>query len=169
MYVTREQLDRLTAKLGRPDHLRGEFGCSPSELAMVRSSQKNRRAHDLTFFLTDPTGKIATIAKHSFPPGVYRAPSGGADPGEELIDAAARDVLEELGIEAVFDGYLLRCEPAFTVEDDSAAWTSHVLVGRAVGHVLATQDPDEIREVRWSTPTSSPARSGRPCWPWSGA
>jgi 8-oxo-dGTP pyrophosphatase MutT (NUDIX family) len=161
VYVTSEQLDRLTASLGWPDRLRGEFECAPSELAMVRSSQKNRRAHDLTFFLTDPAGRIATIAKHSFPPGVYRAPSGGANPGEELLDAAAREVLEELGIEAAFDRYLLRCEPVFTVEDDRVTWTSHVLVGRAVGHALSTQDPDEIREVRWSTPDelAGPIRS----------
>ena len=159
--MTGEQLDLLTARLGRPDQLRGEFECAPSELAKVRSSQKNRRAHDLTFFLTDPAGRLATIAKPSLPPGVYRAPSGGASPGEELLDAAAREVLEELGVEAAFDRYLPRCEAVFTVADDRVTWTSHVLVGRAAGHDLATQVPDEIREVRWSTPDelAGPTRS----------
>jgi len=50
---------------------------------MIRSSQIDGRAHDITLYIEN-AGRIAVTAKHDYPPGLYRAPSGGLHAGETL-------------------------------------------------------------------------------------
>ena len=127
----------------------GEIG--PDELELVRTSTRRGRHHDLTFFVFEPGGRVAAIRKPSFPPGIYRAPSGGARPGEPLLDGLLREAREETGLEIEPARYLLRIHARFTCGDQAEEWTSHVFSARTTGSELDPQDRNEIAEARFVT------------------
>ncbi len=151
MYITCDMLQQVESRYGKPDVLRLEQAISPEEMAMVRSSQKNGRAHDVTFFIFSPEHRVAVIAKPFFPPGAYRAPSGGLDPGEDFVQGTRREAWEETGLDITLEHYILRVEATFTSGDDSLAWTSHVVTASTPERALNPQDRDEIREARFVT------------------
>ncbi|HEX6989583.1 MAG TPA: NUDIX hydrolase, partial [Bacillota bacterium] len=82
MHVDEAAVARLEARYGRPGLLAVEQPIDDAELALVRTSTARGRRHDLTLFIFEPSGRIALIRKHTHPPGVFRAPSGGAAPDE---------------------------------------------------------------------------------------
>lgn len=151
MYITRDMLQQVEARYGKPVVLHLEQAISPEEMAMVRSSQKNGRAHDVTFFILNSDHQVAVIAKPFFPPGAYRAPSGGLDPGEDFVQGTRREAWEETGLNITVERYILRVEATFTSRDDSLAWTSHVVTASTSERALDPHDHDEIREARFVT------------------
>ncbi|HEY8551925.1 MAG TPA: NUDIX hydrolase [Thermaerobacter sp.] len=146
-----EELAAVEARLGRPRAVAWQGEVGPEELALVRSSTRRGRHHDLTFFAFDPAGRVAAIRKPSFPPGVYRAPSGGARPGEPLLEGLRREAWEETGLEIEPTCYLLRIRARFTCGDQWEDWVSHVFVARTVSTRLDPQDRREIAEARFVT------------------
>lgn len=151
MYVRREMLQHVEARYGTPDVVHMEQAISREEMAMVRSSQKNGRAHDVTFFILNPDHRVAVIAKPFFPPGAYRAPSGGLKPGEDFIEGTRREAWEETGLDITLRRYLLRVEATFTSGDDSLSWTSHVVTASTPERAPHPHDANEIREARFIT------------------
>ncbi len=124
---------------------------SPAEFEMLRGSQKHGRNHDITLFIFEDRGyqQFAAIAKHMFPPGAYRAPSGAADPGEDLEAGAKREALEETGLHIELDRFILRVDAIFSCGTEKEPWKSLVFTAFATDGVLAQRDTNEIREVRW--------------------
>ena len=116
---------------------------------IIIGSMKDGRAHDLTLFIFH-VGKIAVIAKHSYPPRLYRPPSGGLQPGETFEDGAVREALEETGLSIELEKYILHVEIDFRSPTRHVAWTSHVFTARCKGGEIAPRDHDEIREARWA-------------------
>ena len=114
---------------------------------MIIASQKNQRAHDITFFIVDGE-EIVAIAKHNYPPGIYRAPGGGLEPGESLEDGAGREAMEETGLDIALERYLVRAEVQFFAGESSVDWTTHVFGARSTGGHLYAWDAKEISEVR---------------------
>ncbi len=57
-------------------------------------------------------GGDVLLLRHSYGPDVWSLPGGGLNPGEDPIEAARREVREELGIE------LARIEPIGTLEEE---------------------------------------------------
>ena len=151
MYITRDALKKVEKQFGRPEVLRLEQEISPAELAMVRGSQKSGRAHDVTFFISDPEGRVAVIAKPFFPPGAYRAPSGGIAPGEDFEAGTRREAWEETGLDITLERYILRAEAVFTSGDNRLAWTSHVVTASTTATTLQPHDHTEIREAKFMT------------------
>lgn len=151
MYVSREMLQRVETVYGPPDVVHMEQAISPEEMAMVRSSQKNGRAHDVTFFILNPDHRVALIAKPFFPTGAYRAPSGGLKPGEDFIEGTRREAWEETGLDITLQRYILRVEATFTSGHDTLAWTSHVVTASTPERTLNPHDTHEIREARFMT------------------
>jgi len=150
MYVEASQIENLEAKLGKPQVLRLEHDIGDLELAFVRATQKDGRAHDITLFIFNGD-HLALIRKPMFRPPIYRAPSGGLNPGESFEDGARREALEETGLEVELEKYLLRVHVRFTSEEDYLDWTSHVLQAREVGGRLEPQDKSEIAETIYGT------------------
>ncbi|MFL6214695.1 MAG: NUDIX hydrolase [Blastocatellia bacterium] len=150
MYVTAEIIREIEARFGVPDEVVWQFEMLPHEFDMVRRSQKHKRAHDVTLFIIDD-GQVVVIKKPMYPPGAYRAPSGGVEPGELFEAGALREAYEETGLAVALDRYVVRARVKFTCAGDEIDWATHVLSAHAVGGVLAPVDTHEIVEARWAT------------------
>ena len=121
------------------------------ELAVIAGSQKHGRAHDITLYI-ERAGRIAVMAKPFYPPDLYRAPSGGLNPGESLEDGAAREAREETGLPISLQKYILRARVLFTCEERAIDWTTHVFRAITDEETIAPTDAREIREARWAEP-----------------
>jgi 8-oxo-dGTP pyrophosphatase MutT (NUDIX family) len=150
MYVTAAVLAEAEALLGVPRELRMRYRISGDESRMVRASQKHGRAHDVTTAI-QADDALALIAKHQYPPGIYRVPGGGLEPGEALVAGAVREALEETGLPFTPRRYLLRIFATFETEDDPIAWTTHVVWGTAPRLPLQPLDLREVRDARWGS------------------
>jgi 8-oxo-dGTP pyrophosphatase MutT (NUDIX family) len=148
MYVTRAILSAAEEQLGAPNEMTMTYEILPSELAMIRASQRHGRAHDVTTVLNSGH-EVLAIAKHSYPSGVYRVPGGGLQPGEPLAAGAAREAYEETGLTFTPDHYLLRVSAKFTSGADSLDWTTHIVSGTTPSAQPDPVDLHEIREARW--------------------
>jgi 8-oxo-dGTP pyrophosphatase MutT (NUDIX family) len=150
MYVTAAVLAAAEAALGTPRELYMRYRISPEESRMVRASQKHGRAHDVTTII-QAGDELAIIAKHSYPPGLFRIPGGGLEPGEALVAGGIREALEETGLPYTPRHYLLRVFATFETEDTPIAWTTHVVWGTASRVPMQPRDLKEIREARWGS------------------
>jgi 8-oxo-dGTP pyrophosphatase MutT (NUDIX family) len=142
----------MEAKYGTPYLRRFDFDVTGREFKRIRSSQKNGRNHDVTLYVRKGD-KLIVIAKHIYPPGLYRSPSGGLNPGESFEDGIAREVAEELGCEITVDRFLLKTEVEFRHDGDTIFWRSFVFLADYAGGNFNFTDHDEIREiaeVSWS-------------------
>jgi len=150
MYVDAKLITEVEDRFGKPQvlHLKHEIG--DKELAFVRASQKHGRAHDITFFIFN-NDLLALIRKPMFQRPIYRAPSGGLNPGESFEDGAKREALEETGLEIELEEYLLRIHARFTSGDDYLDWTSHIFKARVTGGRLEVRDTSEIAETKYGT------------------
>lgn len=150
-YVTEEMIEALAARYGAPRHIDLAFEIGKPEFAMLRGSMKDGRNHDVTMFTFRDRGyrEFAAIAKHMFPPGAWRAPSGAAHPGEDLDTGAVREALEETGLEIRLDRFILYVHALFTCGPDSEPWRSLVFTAFCDRCDLGPLDTDEIRETRW--------------------
>src|SRR5579883_1969781 len=139
MYVTPAIIAAAEASYCAPRELRVTYEITPDELAMIRASQRDGRAHDVTVCVFN-RARLAVIAKPSYPPGAFRVPGGALRPGEAMDAGAAREALEETGLRAEIDRYLLRVYARFTVGDDGIDWTTHVLSSHTDDEGVAPQD-----------------------------
>jgi ADP-ribose pyrophosphatase YjhB (NUDIX family) len=151
MYLTRETLIQLERRYGRPLDATAAAQFNAREFGLLEYCGRKQRAHDVTLLIRGDDGRFALIRKPSYPPEVFRPPSGGVEPGEDFEAGAAREALEETGLTVELERYLLRVDAAFTCEDSTAPWTTHVFSARSVGGVLAPRDLHEIAEARWAT------------------
>src|SRR6059036_2842176 len=113
MFVKQEEIARMERLFGRPAEDRVAFEMGEKEWAVLKGSQTAGRSHDVTLYVTWGE-EIAVIAKHSYPPGVFRPPSGGVLPEESMEAGIAREVMEEMGVEITLQRYLLREQVDFT-------------------------------------------------------
>lgn len=157
MFITSEIIGEVERRFGRPEEVRLEYEMTRAEFDMVRSSQKNGRAHDVTLFIR-LQDNIVVIRKPMYPPGAYRAPSGGVMPGERFEDGAAREALEETGLTVRLARYVLRARVRFTSGGGAIDWTTHVLtafpalsVSDVEQVILTPIDTHEIAEARLAT------------------
>ncbi len=136
---------------GQPDRLTTLQDMTPDELGIVRASMKNGRAHDITLYIKKDSGYIF-IAKPFYPPGLYRAPSGGVMPDEDFETGAKREAMEETGVEIELKRYILRIDVRFQSGDDYIDWTSHIFTAEYVNGEINPQDTHEIREAKLVSP-----------------
>jgi ADP-ribose pyrophosphatase YjhB (NUDIX family) len=150
MYVDAELVEEAERKFGKAQVLHLEHDIGQEELAFVRATQKHGRAHDITLFIFD-NDRLALIRKPMFDRPIFRAPSGGLNPGESFEDGGKREALEETGLEIELENYLLRIHVHFIGGEHYLDWTSHVFKARAVGGELKPQDTSEIAETMYGT------------------
>jgi len=139
----------MAARFGTPKRARYSFPLNDPEQGMIRASLAKGRAHDFTLYIQHK-GQFLVIAKHTYPPGLYRAPSGGLNPGEPFLDGIAREALEETGCEIAIQRFILRTEVNFWAGTESLNWQSFVFEAKYVRGELFFTDKQEIREVRWA-------------------
>jgi len=148
MHLSEQDIGRMEKCYGVPAVERMSFEMGDREWASLRGSQAHGRAHDVTLFVFH-RGRLAVIAKHNYPPGLYRAPSGGVLPGESMAEGIAREMMEETGLEIRLKTYVLRVHVDFTLRMEKIAWTTHVFTGERVAGRIRPRDTQEIREARW--------------------
>ena len=151
MYISPETILDLEKKYGVPEVLTLAYEMTESELDMVARSQKHGRAHDVTLFIIID-GQVIVIRKPMYPPGAYRAPSGGVEPGEPFEAGALREGYEETGLSIALEEYIVRAEVKFTHHTRVIDWTSHVFTAHKIGGKLQPVDTHEIVEARLVTP-----------------
>lgn len=99
-------------------------------------------------------GGDVLLLKHSYGPAVWALPGGGFGKGEDPLEAARREVREELGVE------LVRLEPVGTLEEvlSGSPHTAHIFTGVCDRH----PEPDrrEVTEARFFPSHSLPEPLG---------
>jgi ADP-ribose pyrophosphatase YjhB (NUDIX family) len=167
MLLSADLVRQAEVRFGAPRELSLEAGIDGAEMDVVAGSMRKLRVHDVTLFIVDQD-EIVVISKPWFPPGAYRAPSGGVHAGETLEEGALREGLEETGLTLRLERYLLRIAAIFRptgpwpgvgglpaevtdpLEPSALHWWSHVFSARVVGdRTLDPRDTWEIAEARW--------------------
>ena len=155
MFVTDQMINEMAASYGSPSTPTFDIPTTLNEIKFIRSTQKNGRNHDVTIYAIKDDQVIVT-AKHFYPPGLFRAPSGGLNPGESFEDGIVREMAEEIGCEIAIERFLLHNAVTFrNVEDDSdlIEWRSFVFLAKYISGDFNFTDRHEIREVKladWS-------------------
>ena len=150
MYLTDAMLADAARRWGEPKRIELTFEITLRERALIHSTSQPERMHDITFFI-ERGGRFAVITKPFFPPGVWRAPSGGLDPGEDIESGAKREALEETGLAIELERYLVRVEARFTLGEIVEPWRTHVFLARTFEDELRPRDTREIRAAKWAT------------------
>jgi ADP-ribose pyrophosphatase YjhB (NUDIX family) len=143
-------LKDIEKRFGIPHELNMSFPMSLSEFQGLKDSMKDGRNSDVTLFIFKDK-KVVVIAKPWYPKGLYRAPSGGLKPGEDLELCAKREAYEETGAKIKLEKYILRIYVTFTSNEDKVNWTSHVFIAKYLSGDLKPVDTKEIREVNLLT------------------
>jgi 8-oxo-dGTP pyrophosphatase MutT (NUDIX family) len=136
----------IERKYGTPRELVMSFSMNPKEFEMLQGSMKDGRNSDVTMFIFK-YDKVIVIAKPWYPEGLYRAPSGGIKPGEDLELTAKREAYEETGTEIELERYILRIQVTFVCNGEKREWTSHVFTARYLSGDLRPIDTREIKKV----------------------
>jgi ADP-ribose pyrophosphatase YjhB (NUDIX family) len=169
MHLTEAVLTPLRKRYGEPRALQWESEVSPEEFRLADTSPERR--HDETFFVFDPSGRLALIRKPSYTAGIWRPPGGGVRPEEAFEAGVRREGLEELGIEIELERFLVSSKARFRCAEGVIDWRTHVFSTRAGAEELEPIDTREIAAARWGTTSelAGPLRvamleTGRALW-----
>ncbi len=139
----------MEKRFGKPDLLSFTQSVTEKELARIRRSMRHGRAHDITLFIAKDDGYIF-IAKPFYPPGLFRAPSGGVHDGEDFEVGALREAFEETGVTVALRKYILSIEVRFEIPGggDHIDWTSHIFTADHLSGEIDPVDKYEISAAR---------------------
>ncbi len=149
MFLATETIEKLKEQFGTPEQAEFLIPVDLKEFDRIKASQKHERSHDVTMYIVKD-GKIVVIAKHFYPPGMFRAPSGGIDVGEDFVAGAKREAMEETGCEIEIERFLLISNVTFELvprDGRTIEWTSYVFQAQYVSGNFEFTDCHEIREV----------------------
>jgi len=147
MFIDEATIAGLKDQYGQPEHDDFKYSISEDEQKVITGSQKNGRKHDVTLYIIKDE-QIIVIAKHFYPPNLFRAPSGGVELGEDFIVGAKREALEETGCKIEIESFLLETSVNFINKGNKVAWNSYVFQARYLSGDFQFTDHNEIREVR---------------------
>ena len=116
---------------------------------LVQKSIQQKRAHDVTMLIEGPDGRFALMSKHGYPPGIYRSPSGGVKPGEDLVTGALREAKEETGLDIELKRFLLHITLDITFEKEIVTWDSYIFHATTKNTQLKPTDLKEVRDTQW--------------------
>lgn len=125
MFVTEDMISGMVSRFGHPHEVTFRFPVLQDEFDLIRNSQKHGRRHDVTIYLRYKN-KYVVIAKPFYPPGQYRAPSGGLTPRESFDNGIAREMLEETGCVISVCKFLLRTRVFFELSEEPPTWTGSI-------------------------------------------
>jgi 8-oxo-dGTP pyrophosphatase MutT (NUDIX family) len=118
-----------------------------------------RRRSEVVMTVQRPDGRILLHAKGHYPPGTYRLPSGGVQWGESVLEALAREQVEELGLRLPPESMpgLVRYE--FQYDGRTLHFVSYLFRHRVgIDPWLSPQDPTEaIADFCWVDPRDLPS------------
>lgn len=148
MHIGRHIVQEVVLLLGDPIVERWAFSMQADEFARLKQYLGHGRCHDVTSVIVRGD-ELVVIRKHDYPPGAYRAPSGGIYPEESFLDGARREAREETGLDVELESYLLQVHAGFSYGGEDVSWTTHVLKARPLGGDVAPIDRTDVESARW--------------------
>ena len=149
VHVTDAVLAPLRERYGAPVLLAWGSDVTSEEYALATYNQ--RRRHDVTLFILDAGGQVALIRKPHFEAGIWRPPGGGIKPGEDFVEGATREAVEETGLSVTLERYLVDASARFRHGADEIDWRTHVFFARTPDEAITPRDAAEIADARWGT------------------
>jgi 8-oxo-dGTP pyrophosphatase MutT (NUDIX family) len=147
MYFTARMVQLVADRYGYPPVIAMNAPVSDEEYDFIRSTQAYGRCHDITLYIFKGN-KVIVNAKHHYPHGLYRAPSGGLKLGEDFEEGVFREVYEETGAKINLQRYILQVNVSFTCGRKVIPWRTHVLTATHLSGKIAPTDHREIREAK---------------------
>jgi 8-oxo-dGTP pyrophosphatase MutT (NUDIX family) len=99
---TQDELEQLAQRYGRPLVRDVDLGVH----SMFDPLNRTDRFGEVCMVVRRPDGKLLTMKKTLYPPGVYRLLTGGINHGEHVLDALLRETYEETGLEVSITRFL---------------------------------------------------------------
>ena len=149
MHVDEVVLAPVRERFGTPAVLEWDGEISDREWEVATYNPV--RTHDVTLFILDPSQRLALIRKPHFAADVWRPPGGGIKSGEDFVEGAVREALEETGLRVELQRYLVASEALFRNAGRELLWHTHVFLATTADEELAPDDPAEIAAARWGT------------------
>ena len=147
MYFTPHMIREVANKYGYPPIIKMIAPVDAREYDFIRSTQSYGRCHDITLYIFKGN-RVIVNSKHHYPPGLYRAPSGGLKPHEDFLEGVEREVYEETGVKMELLKYILQVNVSFSFGTKLIPWKSHVFTARHISGKIAPVDIGEIREAK---------------------
>lgn len=147
MYFTPRMVQIVADQYGYPPVIKMDAPVDEQEYNFIRSTQTFGRCHDITVYAFK-NNKIVVNAKHHYPDGLYRAPSGGLKPGEDFHEGVHREMYEETGTKIELVKYILQVNVYFSCGRKLLPWRTHVFTARYISGRIRPIDIREIREVK---------------------
>ena len=146
----RPQLSSIRSRFGYPYHqwMTQEF--DEPGWKLVQRSLSQKRTHDVTMLIQGPDERFALMSKHSYPPGIFRSPSGGVNPGEDLVAGAVREAKEETGLNIDLKRFLLHITLDISHQGDVATWDSYIFHATTRDKELKPIDLKEVKDCQWA-------------------
>jgi 8-oxo-dGTP pyrophosphatase MutT (NUDIX family)/N-acetylglutamate synthase-like GNAT family acetyltransferase len=147
----RPQLSSIRARFGYPYHqwMTQEF--DEQGWNLVQKSVLQKRAHDVTMLIEGPDGRFALMSKHSYPPGIFRSPSGGVKPGEDIVTGALREAKEETGLRIDLKRFILHITLDISFGKELTTWDSYIFHATTKDTLLKPTDLKEVRDTNWAS------------------
>ena len=120
--IDTNDIQYLHKKYGVPhqQHFSADF--FEFECELVRRSVAKGRHHDITCFI-QKDDKYVCIQKPGYADsGIFRAPSGGANPNESIESAAHREMHEETGLSIRLKQFILDLTLDVNCSDGTIPW-----------------------------------------------
>lgn len=103
-----------------------------------------RRRGEIVLVVPRGEGRVLLHTKPHYPEEVYRLPTGGIHRGENVIDAAKREVYEEIGFKPKALYLLGLLENVFWVDDEQYVYPSFIIQTQEFTRKPKPTDLDEL-------------------------
>ncbi len=146
--INESELDALIAEYGTPKEFHFKANFLDFECNLVKRTESKGRLHDITCFIQQDDGYVV-IQKHQYArSGIYRAPSGGANTGESLREAATREMYEETGLIIELERFVLDLHLDVICNDRTIPWRTFVFLASSTGGEMKPIDTHEIFDIK---------------------
>ncbi len=115
---------------------------------MKHKIEKKAKIGEVVFGVFRKNGKVITVRSQDYPNNIFRIPSGGIKPNENVLDALYREVGEELGLKVEIREFLGVINYHFKHKLDAIDFFSYMFIlDEKSGNLLIDSTDDEVCEI----------------------
>ena len=149
--IDEDELAALIDSYGKPKEFYFEVDFLDFECNLVKRTEAKGRLHDITCFIRQDDGFVVIQKPQYARSGIFRAPSGGANIGEPLQEAAVREMYEETGLTIQLEHFILDMHLNVICKDRTIPWRSLVFLATPTSGEMKPVDTREIFDVKVMT------------------